>query len=284
MTNRIVRRTFFKHLLSISAFGAGSLLTLKKNTRNLLGKIGVKNAHAAGNRDYAMGTSDGIIKIEYVGLSCFIITASNGTRIITDPFVCDKTVLHSGLKKEPADIVTVSCGHYAHCYVYAVGGAPYIYKITEPATLEGITFRGIASRHLTMKEVTIQDPGDNVIICFTIDGIRICHLGALGHVLTDEQVKQIGPVDILMVPVGGVSTLPVADATRVCSQLGPKIVLPMNYRSERLPIEGWATVDDFLADKADVVRCDSNVGSSELEFSLAQLPPETRVMVPRFVY
>ena len=253
MTNRILRRTFFKHLLSISAFSAGSLLTLKKNARGIFAKIGVKNAQAVGNPDYAMRDSEGMIRIEYVGLSCFVVTAGNGTRIITDPFVCDKTVLHSGLKKEPADIVTVSCGHYAHCYVYAVGGTPYIYKITEPATLEGITFRGIASRHLTMKEITIQDPGDNIIMCFEVDGINICHLGALGHKLTDEQVKEIGSVDVLMVPVGGVSTLPVADATEVCNQLKPRVVLPMNYRSERLPIDGWSPVDDFL-EKSEAKR------------------------------
>jgi L-ascorbate metabolism protein UlaG (beta-lactamase superfamily) len=137
----------------------------------------------------------------------------------------------------------------------------------------------------------------NIIICFEVDGIRICHLGALGHKLTDEQVAEIGKVDILMVPVGGRETLPVADATEVCNRLNPQVVFPTKYRSERYDNPSWAYVDEFLEDKKHVLRCDYNVGSSLLEFALDKetnrvkitspspaLSSETTIMVPRFVY
>jgi hypothetical protein len=151
-------------------------------------------------------------------------------------------------------------------------------------------------------------------MCFEVDGIKICHLGALGEKMTDEQASQIGKVDILMVPIGGVSTLPVEDARAVSKQLNPRIILPMNYRSERMVYPTWATPDDFFSDRKskvvegggghsnkyyeNVLRCDSNVGSCELEFVMrngkveftppganGQLAAETmNAIVPRCAY
>lgn len=302
--NRNSRRKFFKQLLALSAFGGATMLSLKRTGG---GKIGVPEAKAMTNPNYAIGRFKNRITIEYYGVSCFVIRSSNGTKIITDPFLANGAIyqpmkvkgykmLHSELKKEPADVVTVSCGHYAHCYVSSVGGTPYIYKITKPTELHGITFRGVASQHLDMTEPVLK-AAQNIIICFEVDGIKVCHLGALGHKLTDEQVKLIGPVDILMAPVGGCETLPVTDATEVCNQLSPQVVLPMKYRNERYDNPSWAYVDEFLKDKKHVLRCDYNVGSSSLEFALdkktkrvkitspsPELSSEMTVMVPRFVY
>jgi L-ascorbate metabolism protein UlaG (beta-lactamase superfamily) len=306
MNGSILRRTFLKHVFALSAFSAGSFLSLKKNMGAKGASFGPAKADAMENPDYAIGRFKNRITIDYYGMSCFLIRSSNGTRIITDPFLAEGStpmdppkkgkVLHAELRKEPADVVTVSCGHYAHCNVYAVGGTPYIYKITEPAELHGIRFRGIATRHLTMNEIAILNASENIVICFEVDGIRICHLGALGHRLTEDQAKQVGEVDILMVPVGGVSTLPVADADAVCKRLNPRFILPMHYRNDRCTYE-WAGVDEFLKDKKNVLRCDSNVGSSQLEFALdgqtkqltmtspsPELASGTQIIVPRCVY
>jgi L-ascorbate metabolism protein UlaG (beta-lactamase superfamily) len=284
MNGGIVRRMFFKQLFALSAFSAGSLLSIKRGLGAKVLNLSPTEANAMNKPDYAMGRFKDRMTIEYYGLSCFLITSSTGIKIITDPFLADKKILHSELKKEPADVVTVSCGHFAHCNVFVVGGTPYIYQITDPTEIKGIKFRGIASRHLTMKEVSTADPGDNVIMCFEVDGIKICHLGALGHKLSDGQVKDASKVDILMLPVGGVSTLSLADANEVCSQLNPKVILPMHYRSERCDFEAWATVDEFVKEKKNVLRKDSNVHSSELEFKADELPAETQIIVPRFVY
>lgn len=297
MNGGIARRTLFKKLFAFSAFSAGSILSFKNNMFTGIGSLESTEANAMENPDYAIGRSKNRITIDYIGMSCFVITSANGTRIITDPFLADKKILHSQLKKEPADVVTVSCGHYAHCNVSDVGGVPYIYKITGTTELKGIKFRGIASRHLIMHEVAVLNPAENIIICFEVDGIKICHLGALGERLSDEQAKQIGTPDILMVPVGGVSTMPVNVATEVCSRLNPRFILPMHYRSERCLYPEWAGVDEFLKDKKNVLRCDSNIGSSRLEFALdehkqlltltspgPELSSGTQIIVPRFVY
>jgi len=275
------RRRFFKQLFALSAFGGSSFLSFHRNEGSNTVKFGPQEANAMINPDYAMPISKGRLKIDYFGMSCFLITASNGTRIIMDPFFADLEVLHSELNKEPADVVTVSCGHYAHCYVWAVGGMPYIYQITESTELNGITFRGVATRHLTMSELAEQDPGDNIVMCFEVDKIKFCHLGALGHKLSDEQVKKIGKVDILMVPVGGVSTLPAKDAYEVCNQINPKVIIPMHYRSERCVFPAWATLDDFLKDKKNVLKLEPK-GFNQLSFTLAELPSETQIIAPDY--
>lgn len=293
--NRSSRRNFFKRFLAMAAFGGVSIFSLNRKSSTGKGIFKLTESNAMENPDYAIGRFKNRININYFGLSCFLIAASDGTRIITDPFLPDKKVLHNELKHEPADIVTVSCGHYAHCNVFSTGGTPYVYQITDPTELKGIKFKGIASRHLTMKEVSIQDPGENIIMCFEVDGIKICHLGALGHKLSEDQAKAIGKVDILMAPIGGESTLPLSSVNDVCRQIKPKVILPMHYRSERCNYETWATVDDFVEGKKNVFRNDTNVGSSELEFVIengnlkltappVELAAEGHIVAPRFVY
>lgn len=269
------RRTFFKQALSLSAFGAASAISFRRRGKSVGVDFGPEEARAMNHPDYASAVAEGEVKIEYMGMSCFLITTGAGTRIVTDPFHADSQILHPELRKEPADVVTVSCGNYAHCYVYAVGGMPYVYRIEKPTEIMGITFRGVSTRHLEMKDVGTTRPGENMVMCFEVEGIRICHLGALGHRLSDEQVKQIGPVDVLMVPVGGVSALPVEDATYVCGRLDPKIVIPMHYRSERCTYSDWAKVDDFLEGKENVARYQ---GFGEMVLRSAELPKETRVV------
>ncbi len=269
------RRRFFKHLMSLSAFGAASVMFFRRRGKTVDLGIGAEEACAMINPEYATTADHHEMKIEYFGMSCFLITSGNGTRIITDPFFTDKQVLHPQLGKEPADIVTVSCGNYAHCYVYAVGGMPYVYRIKAPTELMGVKLRGVSTRHLEMKEIGPTRPDENVVMCLEVDGIRICHLGALGHVLSDGQVKEIGTVDILMLPVGGVSTVPLADCDQVCSQLNPKVIIPMHYRSERCVFPSWATLGDFLKGRKNVI--DSR-GLPERYFSRSTLPTETQIL------
>ena len=107
-----------------------------------------------------------------------------------------------------------------------------------------------------------------------MDGVRLCHLGDLGHQLSAEQASEIGEVDVLMVPVGGLYTIDAAGATSVCNRLKPRVVLPMHYRTDRcaFPISG---VDDFLKGRVNVKRMDV----AEVEFTPEKLPPVTEIVV-----
>lgn len=223
------------------------------------------------------------MKIKSYGMSCFLITSDDGTRIITDPFIADLNILYSEIK-EKADIVTISCGHYSHCFVCTIKGEPYIYKGPEPAEIKGIKFRGIATRHLEMKENKPVNPGQNVIICFEVDGIKICHLGALGHGLSEEQIEQIGEVDMLLIPINGRSTIPLDIADKVITQIKPRITFPMNYKSERCTFTGWASAEEFTKGKKNVTLMDPIIGSSEMEFSPETLPEENSIIVLKPVY
>lgn len=270
------RRVFFKQILALSAVGAGSMLPFKRYKAAGIFNIGWTEAVAMDNPDYVAPLSENTVRIKYIGMSCFLVTTGKGTKIVLDPI--------SKVEKEPADIVTVSCGHFFHCDVFWVGGFPNIYKRTEPATIKGIPFKGVDTRHLVMAEGQKIRAGVNYVICFTVEGINICHLGALGHTLSNDQVEKIGKVDILMVPVGGVSTLPVADAAKVCDQLNPRVIIPMNYRDERSVNDpSWARVDEFLkiSDRGGNIRILQGMrgGFGMKEFTSADLPRETQVIV-----
>lgn len=103
--------------------------------------------------------------------------------------------------------------------------------------------------------------------------MRLAHLGDLGHILTGEQVTQIGPVDILLIPVGGVSTIDAQKATTVAEQLSAKLIFPMHYRTSDLKFE-LASVDEFLEGKT-VERLDTN----SITIAKETLPERLKVIV-----
>ncbi|HYT95658.1 MAG TPA: MBL fold metallo-hydrolase [Gemmataceae bacterium] len=87
--------------------------------------------------------------------------------------------------------------------------------------------------------------GLNTIFIIEVDGWRIVHLGDLGHTLTEEQIKKIGEVDVLLIPVGGVYTLNGSEAKKVQAQLKPReYIIPMHYGNIRY--DDLLTVDEFL--------------------------------------
>ena len=107
-----------------------------------------------------------------------------------------------------------------------------------------------------------------------MDGVKVCHAGDLGHVLSDEQVTEMGKVDVLLIPVGGFYTIDAKAANQVCDQLKPRVIIPMHYKTDKLdfPIAG---VDEFLRGKSSVTRLDS----SEVELKSGELPAITQIMV-----
>ena len=210
------------------------------------------------------------MKIKWLGHASFLITSDNGTRIITDPYKTGGDLMY-GEVKGPADIVTVSHEHRDHNYTVTVEGNPQILRGVKSTEVKGIAFKGVASAHDVEQG---RERGPNTIFCFEVDDVRVCHLGDLGHKLTDREVAEIGNVDVLMVPVGGLWTIDAKVATEVGKQLKAKVIIPMHFRNARcnFPI---ATVDDFLAGKKNVVMADS----SEIELKAGKLPVETQIIV-----
>jgi L-ascorbate metabolism protein UlaG (beta-lactamase superfamily) len=210
------------------------------------------------------------MKIEWLGHAAFLITANNGTRIITDPYKAGGDLMYDEVKG-PADIVTVSHEHRDHNYTTTVEGKPLILKGAKTTEVKGIKFKGIATAH---DESQGKERGLNTVFCFEIDGVRICHLGDLGHKLSEKEVAEIGKVDVLMTPVGGLWAIDAEVAAEVARQLKAKVIIPMHFRNARcnFPI---ATVDDFLTGKKNVIMADS----SEIEFKAGKLPVEIQIIV-----
>jgi len=179
------------------------------------------------------------VKIRWFGHACFLLESKNGTKVVTDPF--DGSIGYK-IPKVFADIVTVSHDHYDHNYTEGVQGEPKIIDDAAIHILENMTITGIPAFHDDEKGAK---RGPIIIYIFEIDGIRICHLSDLGHLLSKSQIEEIGKIDVLLVPVGGTFTLNSEGAVAVIGQLSPKIIIPMHFKTPavNLPID---PVDEFL--------------------------------------
>jgi L-ascorbate metabolism protein UlaG (beta-lactamase superfamily) len=178
------------------------------------------------------------MEITWLGHSCFRLKGSQAT-VITDPYPPD---LGYSLGKQTARIVTVSHQHPGHSYVGGIGGEPKVIKGPGEYEIGGILVIGLPTFH---DGDGGKQRGKNVVYLIEVDEVAICHLGDLGHVLTSQQVEEIGNVDVLLVPVGGVSTINASMAAEVVRQLEPKIVVPMHYKTAVLKRE-LEPVDRFL--------------------------------------
>jgi L-ascorbate metabolism protein UlaG (beta-lactamase superfamily) len=210
------------------------------------------------------------MKVKYLGHATFVITSNKGVKIITDPYETTPDLTYGEIT-ESADIVTVSHKHFDHGNVAAVKGNPEVVNRAGRSEAKGIEFNGIASYH---DEAGGSLRGDNIIFCFEMDGVRVCHLGDLGHRLDDKQLKEIGRVDILLVPVGGFYTIDAKVATEVCAQLKPRVIIPMHYKTKK-GLAGISGVEGFLSGKANVSRPDS----SQAEFKPGELPATVQIIV-----
>jgi L-ascorbate metabolism protein UlaG (beta-lactamase superfamily) len=209
------------------------------------------------------------MKLRWLGHASFLITADDGTRIIMDPFG-----EYAGLRYEPireaADVMLVSHDHGDHRGA-KVRGNPTEVKSAGMHKVGGIEFKGIPTYHDAAEG---RERGRNLAFCFTVDGLRVCHLGDLGHELSKSQLAEIGQVDVLMVPVGGFYTIDAAAASAVCDQIKPKVVIPMHFKTSQcdFPIAG---VEEFLKGKPRVRKLDT----TEIELSQSGLPKENEVIV-----
>ena len=233
------------------AFGVA--LALAALTLVLSGVSPVAPARAA----RAAGTSIG--KLTWLGQSCFLLETTAGTRILMDPIGKGLGYpLPAGLK---ADAVTISHEHPDHNNLALLANKPKI--------LRGLTAdkKGWVKIDEKVKEVSVRsipiyhddkrgaERGLDTAFLFEVAGMRILHLGDVGHVLTDDQLSAIGAVDVVLIPVGGTFTVDAHEASRIVDQLHPRVlVVPMHYKTDAVTVKELAPVDAFLAGKPNVRR------------------------------
>jgi len=177
--------------------------------------------------------------IQWLGHSCFKLTSkirgNSEVIVVTDPY--ENSV---GLRfpKTSADVVTTSHDHFDHNNFAPIKGnideQPFVIKDAGEYETKGVFVRSIPSWHDKKQGA---ERGANLIFVINVEGVRVCHLGDLGHALTEEQIETIGDIDILLVPVGGKYTIDAKEAIEVVKQIEPRIVVPMHYKVPGLKVD-----------------------------------------------
>ena len=191
------------------------------------------------------------MKIQWLGHSCFKLTESTGTTVVTDPY--DSYI---GFKMEPvsANIVTMSHKHKDHSAIANVTGNPTVIEGTGAWEIGGVGVTGLLSYHDNDKGAK---RGENTIYLYRMDGIDICHMGDIGQEMNVLLGESIGTVNVLMIPVGGNYTVDAEQAKEYVDFLMPDIVIPMHYKTENSELD-IDDVDAFvnLFDEDQVVYVD----------------------------
>ncbi len=191
--------------------------------------------------------------------------------IVTDPHDGKSIGIKSPNVK--ADIVLVSHDHFDHNHFKVVAGREAkVFNREMDVTKNGIKIQSMKVFH---DEANGSKRGDNLLFKFTVDEVRFCHLGDLGHLLDEETIKRIGSVDVLFIPVGNVFTIGPKQAWEVIDAIKPKVAVPMHYRFGGLSLS-IKPVEPFLAEAPleSVVR----VGN-EIDFESEDLPEELEIWV-----
>ena len=207
------------------------------------------------------------MEITWLGYSCFRLKGKN-TTVITDP--CPPSLGYT-LDQQTARIVTVSHNHPDHSYTAIVSGEPRV--ISRPGEYEigGVLIIGVPAFHDDEKGLV---QGKNNVYAIEVDDVNICHLGDLGHPLSAKQIEDLGTIDIMIVPVGGGTTISAAQAAAIVRSVEPKIVIPMHYKTPALKKE-LDGLDKFIKE----MGLTTVVPQPKLVINKSTLPLTTQVVV-----
>jgi L-ascorbate metabolism protein UlaG (beta-lactamase superfamily) len=174
-------------------------------------------------------------EIKWFGHACFRLRSRDAT-ILTDPV---PRSFGYKVDKQKVDIVTISHNHPGHNNVDLASGEPKLVNGPGEYEMNDVFITGIATWHDDKKGA---EHGRNTAYLFDLEDLVVCHLGDLGHTLTEAQVESMSSADVVIIPVGGGTALDATKAVEVIGQLEPKIVIPMQYQtpsgdSQRDPLE-----------------------------------------------
>lgn len=211
----------------------------------------------------AHAASHPVAYLTWYGQSCFMLESANGTRVVMDPVAANMGYLPPA--DLHADAVTISHDHPDHSNLALLQGKPRVFRgltadkkgwVKIADKVKDITIRSVGVYH---DQQHGTDFGLDTVFIFETGGVRIAHLGDLGHPLTDQQISAIGSVDVVLVPVGGGSTVDAQTATYVVDQIRPRLmVIPMHFKTDVSTSKDLAPIDAFLSGRPNVRREKSN--------------------------
>ena len=210
------------------------------------------------------------MEITWLGHSCFQLRGKNVT-LVTDPFPPQSGY---SLGKINAPIVTLSHDHAGHNYVQGVGSNPRVIRGPGEYEISEVLITGVASYHDSKHG---QEYGRNTIYVIHLDDLVICHLGDLGHTLQEEQLEEVADADVLLIPIGGQHTINATQAAEVISQVEPRIIIPMHYRTSA--VDGQRDALDPLDKFCREMGVEPTNTQPKLVVTRNNLPAETQVVI-----
>ncbi len=204
--------------------------------------------------------------ITWLGHSSFKIKGKE-VALITDPY--DSSLGYKG-PRSTANIVTITHAHPGHSNAAGVDGTPRVFSRPGEYEVKGVFVIGFPTFHDAAQGA---NRGRNVAYLIEMEELRLCHLGDIGHTPSSKQIEELSGIDIIFIPVGGVSTIDAKTAAEIVRLLNPKIVIPMHYRTD---VTTWLEpLDGFTAGMGlrDVVS------QPKLTVTRSNVPQETKVVV-----
>jgi len=216
------------------------------------------------------------MKIKWYGHAAFKITTDGGVRVIIDPYQSGAFggALSYGKITEETDIVLTSHDHDDHNYTKDIKGTFKHFNKEGVYKEKGLTIEAFPCYHDPSEG---KERGNNLVFMIEADGLRLAHMGDLGHTLAQETVKKMGRVDIVLLPVGGFYTIDSDEAGMVVNEIKPKFTIPMHYKTPKcdFPIAG---IEAFTAGKKGIKM----VNAYEIEVNKDNLPKEPEIIVMHY--
>ncbi|MDE6473501.1 MAG: MBL fold metallo-hydrolase [Clostridia bacterium] len=211
------------------------------------------------------------MKIEWLGHSCFKLTESTGTTIVTDPF--DKEIVGFDMTKTTADVVTCSHQHKDHNAIVRIDGEPLVLSECGFWEVKGVDISSVLSYH---DDRLGKKRGENKIFKFRMDGVDLCHMGDIGEDCTVRLADGIGSVNVLMIPVGGNYTIDAKQAKKYVDIMMPDVVIPMHFKTSKSAVD-IEKLDEFidLFDEEQIRRVDGQ----SIEFDRAHFDSDSTVVI-----
>ena len=198
------------------------------------------------------------MKFQALGHACFAVTTKEGTCVLFDPF---EEGIGYPVPRVRADIVCLSHDHYDHNNAAAADGSPQIRRTTAEASFGGVRIFGVPCFH---DDAHGALRGENIIFIMETDGMRIAHMGDIGHMLSKEQIAAIGPIDVLMIPVGGTFTVDADGAAELVRAIEARVTIPMHYQTARLTLgKPLAPLSDFIGYFTNVTELETDTFTVE---------------------
>ena len=220
------------------------------------------------------------MKIKWYGHAAFIVTGSDGTSVITDPYT-PETSGYQPIPDIPDVVLTSSLNDDFHDRSDLILGEPVRINMLDVARsggeteAAGLVFQGIESSE--MYEHPYHEPDKCAMYRWEMDGISIGHMGDVGNPLTEDEIAFFAGLDVFLVLAGDVPTIRLPDLKQAIDRVQPRLVIPMHFRTLRYKPRNMQWITAFLRHFNDA---DIDFQSDwEVELSREDLPESTRVLV-----